>query len=75
MIIPLNVKRFRRDGILGRPMTGFSVDPSYIMIDAIQIRLFQFQIKDEIKAARKRRRGVLQEYVEEPMTKPTMIAL
>jgi hypothetical protein len=37
--------------------------------------LFRFQIKDEIKAARKRRRGILQQYVEEPMTKPTMIAL
>jgi hypothetical protein len=34
----------------------------------------QFQIKDEIKAARRRRRRRTEQYVEEPTTKPTKIA-
>jgi hypothetical protein len=36
---------------------------------------FRFQIKDEIKAARKRRRRRIRSYAEEPMTQPTKIAL
>jgi hypothetical protein len=37
--------------------------------------LFRFQIKDDIKAARKKATKAYSQYVEEPSTKPTKIAL
>jgi len=37
--------------------------------------LFRFQIKDDIEAAKRRRRRCIVKYVEEPTMSPTKIAL